>query len=103
MKPENKARKHIDQLLEKAGWTIQDYKTINLGASPGIAVRDFPLKTGEADYLLFLERKAVGAVEAKPEGTSLSGVAEQSDKYVRGIPDTLPCVENPLPFAYEST
>ena len=103
VKPEDKARKRIDQLLEKAGWTIQDYKTINLGASPGIAVRDFPLKTGEADYLLFLERKAVGAVEAKPEGTSLSGVAEQSEKYVRGIPDTLPCVENPLPFAYEST
>ena len=103
VKPEEKARKKIDQLLEKAGWNVQDYKSINLGASPGIVVRDFPLNAEEADYLLFLDRKAVGAIEAKREGTTLSGVAEQSEKYVRGIPDSIPCHQKPLPFAYEST
>lgn len=103
VKPEEQARETIDELLAKAGWTVQDFKKVNLGASPGVAVRDFPLKTGEADYLLFLDRKAVGAIEAKPEGTTLSGVAEQSEKYVRGVPGTIPHVMKPLPFAYEST
>ncbi len=62
MKPEEKAREQIDQLLEKAGWKVQDYRELNLGASLGVAVREFPLKSGEADYLLFVDRKPVGAV-----------------------------------------
>jgi len=53
MKPEEKARQKIDKLLEAAGWDIQDLKDLNLSASLGIAVREFPLKTGIADYLLF--------------------------------------------------
>ncbi|MEM4721009.1 MAG: type I restriction-modification enzyme R subunit C-terminal domain-containing protein [Candidatus Methanomethylicaceae archaeon] len=103
MKPEEKARQKIDQLLELAGWTIQDMKDLNLSASLGVAIREFPLKRGPADYVLFVDRKAVGVVEAKPEGTTLSGVAEESQKYVTGIPPNLPHVEEPLPFAYEST
>jgi len=69
----------------------------------GVAVRYFPLKTGEADYLLFVDRKAAGALEAKAEGTTLGGVAEQSDKYLVGLPDQIPSYQSPLPFAYEST
>jgi type I restriction enzyme R subunit len=103
MKPEEKARQRIDQLLEAAGWVIQDVQQLNLGASLGVAVREFPLTSGEADYLLFVDRKAAGVVEAKPEGTTLSGVADQSAKYVTGIPENLPHVQEPLPFAYEST
>jgi type I restriction enzyme R subunit len=77
MKPEEEARKKIDVLLEKAGWLVQDYKNLNLGAGVGVAVQEFPLKgTGFADYLLFVERHVVGVVEAKPEGTTLSGVSE---------------------------
>ncbi len=103
MKPEEKARKGIDELLQAAGWKLQDMQELNLGASLGVAVRYFPLETGEADYLLFVDRKAVGVVEAKPEGTTLSGVAEQSEKYIAGFPKNLPHVQEPLPFAYEST
>src|SRR3989337_287864 len=103
MTPEEKARQKIDQLLEAAGWIVQNLKELNLGASLGVAVREFTLESGEADYLLFVDRKAVGAIEAKPEGTTLSGVAEQSAKYLEGIPKNLPLVQQPLPFAYEST
>lgn len=103
MKPEEQARQHIDQLLKAAGWTIQNIKELNLGASLGVAVREFPLESGPVDYLLFVDRKAVGVIEAKPEGTTLSGVAEQSAKYIAGIPKNLPHVQEPLPFAYEST
>lgn len=103
MTPEEKARIKIDKLLEAAGWKVQDLNQLNLGASLGIAVREFPLKTGYADYLLFVDREAVGAIEAKPEGTTLSGVAEQSEKYLVGVPDHIPHVQEPLPFGYEST
>ena len=104
MKPEEEARKKIDALLEKAGWIVQDHKDLNLGAGVGIAVREFPLKgAGFADYLLFVERHAVGVVEAKPEGTTLSGVSEQTEKYLRSLPEHIPHVGDVLPFAYEST
>ncbi|MGB3478930.1 MAG: type I restriction-modification enzyme R subunit C-terminal domain-containing protein [bacterium] len=103
MKPEEKARQKIDQLLEAAGWKIQDFREINLGASFGVAIREFPLKRGPTDYLLFVDRVAVGVIEAKPEGHTLSGVAEESEKYITGIPEGLPHVQEPLPFAYEST
>lgn len=33
MKPEEKARQKIDQLLVDAPWIIQDYRDLNLGAS----------------------------------------------------------------------
>jgi len=66
-------------------------------------VREFPLTTGEADYLLFVHRKAIGAVEAKPEGDTLSGVELQSGKYSVGLPAQLPAWVRPLPFLYEST
>lgn len=102
MKPEEKARQKIDQLLEVAGWRIQNFEELNLGASLGVAVREFQLKSGAADYLLFVGRKPVGVIEAKPAGTTLSGVADQSEKYLRLIPDNFQVVEPP-PFAYEST
>jgi len=102
-KPEEKARQHIDKLLESAGWTIQDYPYFNLGASLGVAVREFPLDSGFTDYLLFLDRSAGGVLEAKPEGTTLSGVSEQTEKYLTGVPNRLPKVEDSPPFSYEST
>jgi len=43
-------------------------------------VGEFPLASGAADYLLFVDRKAVGVIEAKPVGTTLSDVADQSDR-----------------------
>ncbi len=54
MKPEEKTRKQIDQMLEAAGWNIQDLREFNLGASLGVVIREFPLASGAADYLLFL-------------------------------------------------
>jgi hypothetical protein len=62
MKPEEQARQTIDELLRQAGWVVQDYARLNLGASLGIAVREFPLATGAADYLLLVDREAVGAI-----------------------------------------
>jgi type I restriction enzyme R subunit len=57
MTPEDKAREKIDELLNLAGWTVQDYADLNLGASLGVIVSKFPLENGEADYLMFVDRK----------------------------------------------
>ena len=103
MKPEEKARQKIDQLLTDAGWTIQDYKDLNLGASLGVAIREFSLKSGFADYLLFIDRKAAGVIEAKKVGTTLTSTEYQTDKYLFSLPQDLPYFQKPLPFAYEST
>ena len=103
MKPEEKARQDIDDQLDKAGWDVQDLKNINLGAGPGIAVREFNTDAGPVDFALFADRKAVGIIEAKPSGTTLSGVAEQTEKYIRHFPPKVPQMRSPLPYAYEST
>ncbi len=84
---EEEARSVIDGLLTEAGWVIQDVCKINLSAGKGIAVREFPTKSGPADYMLFVNRKAIGTIEAKKEGTTLSGVAEQTARYNASIPD----------------
>ena len=103
--PEQQARETIDRLLGQSGWVVQNRSDTNLQAARGVAIREFPLKQGhgEADYLLFVDGKATGAIEAKPEGTTLTGVERQTEKYSKGLPDGLPCHSSPLPFLYEST
>ena len=105
MTPEQKARAKIDALLEHAGWAVQDADSVNLYESRGVAVREFGLKPGHgtADYLLYVDQKAAGVVEAKPAGYTLTGVETQSSKYSDGLPDILPAHGKPLPFLYEST
>ena len=103
MKPEEQARARIDVLLTQVGWLVQDYAALNLGAGRGIAIREFPLSTGPTDYLLVVDRQAVGVIEAKKVGETLTGVEAQSAKYREGKPGALPMARVPLPFAYEST
>lgn len=76
--PEQQARTQIDSLLVQAGWAIQDKKRLNLYESLGVAVREMDTDTGPADYMLFIDGKACGIIEAKREGTNLGQVAEQS-------------------------
>ena len=103
--PETKARLIIDTLLKEAGWEIQDARHANLGAAQGVAIREFPLKPGfgSADYLLYVERAAVGVIEAKRLGTTLTGVEVQAQRYSEGLPEHLPTHVRPLPFCYQST
>ena len=88
--PEQKSRREIDAKLIASGWIVQDRDDLDLTVGRGIAVREFPMKTGfgYADYLLYLDRKALGAVEAKADCT-LTGVEAQSAKYAAGLPDKL--------------
>src|SRR5579883_1958963 len=102
MKPEEIARQQIDEMLTSAGWVVQDRDKLNLGTGPGIAIREFSLSSGSADYLLLVDREAVGVVEAKPAHYTLQGVREQSAKYLSALDAFMPA-RRPLPFHYETT
>lgn len=103
--PEQTARTQIDRLLQLAGWVVQDVSAVDLYGARGVAVREFALTGGFgcADYLLYLDGRACGVIEAKKPGATLTGVEIQSGRYAQGLPATLPAWRRPLPFVYEST
>ena len=101
--PEQLARDRIDEMLREAGWIIQSKNQINLSESIGVAVREYQTDVGFADYILFVDRKPVGVIEAKreDEGHRLTVVEEQSSGYANS---KLKYLDNdPLPYGYEST
>ncbi|MDD5031027.1 MAG: DEAD/DEAH box helicase family protein [Rhodoferax sp.] len=105
MTPEQKARVSIDALLIAAGWHVCNVANANIHASTGVAIREFPLNPGFgfADYLLYVNGKACGVIEAKKQGATLTGVELQSGRYAQGLPTALPAWARPLPFLWEST
>lgn len=104
MTPEAKARLHIDQKLQAAGWAVQDLSQINLSASTGVAVREYPTGTGRADYVLFVHRVACGVIEAKRDdaGGLLTATESQTARYAA---DRLKWQKeaSPLRFLFEAT
>jgi len=104
LNPEQIARDHIDELLKQAGWKVQSLKKINLTDGVGQAVREYVTDVGPADYVLFVNKRAVGVIEAKreEEGHRLTVHETQTEGYAGA---RLKWVSNkiPLPFLYEST
>ena len=101
--PEQIARDKIDSLLEQAGWKIQSKNKIDFSAGLGVAIREYQTDEGPADYVLFVNRKPVGVIEAKreEEGVNLTVVEEQSVRYANA---KLKYLNNePLKYIYETT
>lgn len=100
--PEQLARDAIDRMLEQAGWVVQDFRQINLAAGIGVAVREHPTDSGPADYILYVDRTAVGVIEAKKDETILTVHEGQTLRYatsrLRWRKD-----EEPLVFLFEAT
>ena len=103
--PEQLARREIDEQLQDCGWIVQDYKSAAVAAALGVAVREVPTTAGRADYVLYVDRQAVGVIEAKKAGMTLTGVEPQTRKYQAAYPEDRPAIEiqGALPFGYEST
>ena len=103
MNPEARARQNIDRMLEAAGWHIQNYAERDTAAALGVAVREYRLRADQrADYLLFIGGVAIGVIEAKPEGATLSGALQQAERYRANLPDDLPN-RTRFFFSYAST
>jgi len=97
------ARDKIDAALNESGWLVQDRKTSILAAGIGVAIREYQTNVGPADYVLFINKKPVGIIEAKreEEGVRLTAHEEQSTEYAAA---KLKYINNDsLPFVYEST
>ena len=104
MKPEEKARVIIDRMFEEAGWKVvdRDKYAPNMTA---VAIREgLMVGNREADYLLFLNGKAVGVLEAKRIETDINSdiVQEQARLYTRSCPKWCQAwfPNIPLPLAY---
>ena len=101
--PEQKARDEIDKQLISCGWKVQGKNEINLNAGPGVAVKEYLTDVGPADYVLFVNKKPVGIIEAKreEEGIHLLSVHEQTTDYAGARLKHLG--QQALNFLYEST
>jgi type I restriction enzyme R subunit len=106
---EQRARVLIDRQLTDAGWSVQNRSQLNLFTTQGVAVREVIMAAGHgrADYLLYVDQRVVGAIEAKPEGTTLSGVEWQSAMYAEGLPPQVRLKaltkDGRLPFVFEAS
>ena len=104
MTPEEKARVRIDQMFSDAGWKVvsRDEYSPSLTAA---AIEEGILQGGkEADYLLFINGKAVGVLEAKKASTDVSSdkVIEQAEGYTHKLTKYYQYYANPLPIVYVS-
>ena len=106
---EQRARVLIDRQLSDAGWVVQDRRSLNLFAGQGVAVREVIMAKGHgrADYLIYIDQAAVGVIEAKPAGTTLSGVEWQSSMYAEGLAAEVRLkavtTDGRLPFVFEAS
>lgn len=106
--PEQRARILIDSQLMASGWFVCDRADVDLVNHEGVAVREVALgEAGRADYLLYVQRHVVGVIEAKPEGTPLTGVQWQTARYAEGLPPRMRLgavlVDGRLPFLFEAS
>lgn len=101
--PEQIARDNIDRQLASCGWAIQSCTKINLQSHLGVAVKEYRTDAEPADYVLFVNGKPVGFIEAKreEEGATLSVHEDQAEGYATA---KLKYLNNDkLPFVYVST
>jgi type I restriction enzyme R subunit len=102
--PEQIARDHIDKQLLDCGWLIQDKSKINLAAGQGVAVKEYQTDVGPADYVLFVDKKPVGVIEAKKKDAGVNLVTDVENQSADYASAKLKYLNNdPLPFVYEST
>jgi type I restriction enzyme R subunit len=103
--PEQVARDAIDAQLRASGWSVQSKQAIQFNAGEGQAVREYVTETGPADYVLFVDGKPVGVIEAKKEtlGHNITTVEEQTADYSAAKLKWIQSGGAPLPFLYEAT
>lgn len=103
---EAQVRGHLDRMLRDAGWAVQDHSQgMNLYVKErGVAVREVTTTHGRADYLLYVDRKLVGVIEAKREGADLSAAEAQADRYAQSLTSgqRLAAWRPELPYRYAS-
>lgn len=104
LKPEERAREWINRKLEDAGWKVINRDEFAPGMT-AVAIREAMMEGGlEADYLLMLNGKAAGVLEAKREEIRLDDpkLIVQAERYTEKLPGWVSALERPLPLIYLS-
>ena len=103
--PEQIARDNIDAQLRASGWAVQNNDAIDFNECQGQAIREYTTDSGPADYVLFVDKKPVGVIEAKKEtlGHNITTVEEQTGKYASAKLKWVQDTGEALPFLYEAT
>ena len=104
MTPEEKARVKIDRWFEDAGWQVVNRDEFEPTMS-AVAVRDGLLKGNlEADYLMFINGKVCGVLEAKREEVNVESdmVSDQVSTYAKSVPNCYQTWQKPIPLLYKS-
>lgn len=102
MKPEEKARQHIDQKLKDAGWIVVNRDEV-LPSYGAVAIREELMQGNhEADYLLLLLGRAVGVIEAKRDDKALDKPEhiQQALGYAHLLNPKYSAWQYPLPLVY---
>ena len=103
LKPEEQARVLIDEMLTAAGWAVVSRSEYSEVQNAQAVTEALTKGNNEADYLLFLDGKAIGVLEAKRAENHLgSYVAEQTAKYSSGALPWYQTWMKPLPFLFMS-
>ena len=104
MTPEERARVKIDRWFEDSGWQVVNRDEFEPTMS-AVAVREGLLKGNlEADYLMFINGKVCGVLEAKREEVNVESdmVSEQVSTYAKSVPNCYQTWQKPIPLLYKS-
>ncbi|MFH0962364.1 MAG: PfkB family carbohydrate kinase [archaeon] len=88
----------IEKLLRDSGWQVQSIDNLDLVSQIGVAVREVPLKSGTADYLLFVKGFPIGLVIAGETEADVLSFSKYSE-FLAATPNH----EEPLRFVYLCT
>lgn len=105
MTPEEKARVKIDRWFADAGWLVVNREEFE-PTMTAVAVREGLLKGNlEADYLMFINGKVCGVLEAKREEVDVDSdkVSDQVTTYAKSVPNCYQTWQKPIPFCISQT
>jgi type I restriction enzyme R subunit len=102
--PEQLSRDQIDQQSFTNGWLIQYFKQKNIAVALGVVIREYPTDTGPADWILIVNKKPVGVIEAKREEEGVHFTMHENQLCEYAAPKLKYIINNnSLPLVFEST
>lgn len=90
------------RMLEENGWIVQRQGELALltpDDAVGVAFEEFPLHTGDSDFLLVVGGRAAGTLSVEAEAALQERLRAAADRYLSAPPDGMPAWGRRLPFA----
>lgn len=87
---EDETRAIIDRQLQNAGWwadsrNLRYSKGTRPAKGQNMAIAEWPMAQGIADYALFMGTTCIGVIEAKRQRKNVSAAIDQAERYAKGV------------------